>query len=80
MAEEVFDAQLDYNLKSVFLTCKHVLPIMEQQGGGAIVNLASTSGTRWTGSAQIGYATLEGRGDPVLARHRRAIRQARASA
>ena len=57
MAEEVFDAQLDYNLKTVFLTCKHVLPIMEQQGGGSIVNLASTSGTRWTGSTQIGYAT-----------------------
>jgi NAD(P)-dependent dehydrogenase (short-subunit alcohol dehydrogenase family) len=57
MAEEVFDAQLDYNLKSVFLTCKHVLPIMEKQGRGAIINLASTSGTRWTGSAQVGYAT-----------------------
>jgi NAD(P)-dependent dehydrogenase (short-subunit alcohol dehydrogenase family) len=57
MAEAVFDGQLDYNLKSVFLTCKHVLPIMEKQGGGAIINLASTSGTRWTGSAQIGYAT-----------------------
>ncbi len=57
MAEEVFDAQLDYNLKSVFLTCKHVLPIMERQQSGAIVNLASTSGIRWTGSAQIGYAT-----------------------
>ncbi len=57
MAEEVFDAQLDYNLKSVFLTCKHVLPIMERQNGGSIINLASTSGTRWTGSAQVGYAT-----------------------
>ncbi len=57
MAEEVFDKQLDYNLKSVFLTCKHVLPIMERQQSGAIVNLASTSGTRWTGSTQIGYAT-----------------------
>jgi NAD(P)-dependent dehydrogenase (short-subunit alcohol dehydrogenase family) len=57
LSEEAFDAQLDYNLKSVFLTCKHVLPIMEKQGGGAIVNLASTSGLRWTGSAQVGYAT-----------------------
>ena len=57
MAEHVFDNQLDYNLKSVFLTCKHVLPIMERQGGGSIVNLASTSGIRWTGSAQVGYAT-----------------------
>jgi NAD(P)-dependent dehydrogenase (short-subunit alcohol dehydrogenase family) len=29
---------------------------MERQGGGAIVNTASTSGIRWTGSAQVGYA------------------------
>jgi hypothetical protein len=57
MTEEVFSRQLDYNLKSVFLTCKHVLPIMERQGGGAIVNLASTSGLRWTGAAQVGYAS-----------------------
>jgi NAD(P)-dependent dehydrogenase (short-subunit alcohol dehydrogenase family) len=56
MAEEVWDLQIDLNLKSVFLTCKHVLPIMEEQGGGAIVNLASTSGIRWTGAAQVAYA------------------------
>jgi hypothetical protein len=30
---------------------------MERQKGGAIINLASTSGLRWTGSAQVGYAT-----------------------
>lgn len=56
MSEEVWDTQIDYNLKSVFLTCKHVLPIMEAQGGGAIVNVASTSGLRWTGAAQVAYA------------------------
>jgi NAD(P)-dependent dehydrogenase (short-subunit alcohol dehydrogenase family) len=56
LAEDAFDAQLDYNLKSVFLTCRHVIPIMVGQGGGAIVNTASTSGTRYTGSPQIGYA------------------------
>ncbi len=44
-------------LKSVYLTCKHVLPVMEAQGGGAIVNTASTSGIRWTGAAQVGYAS-----------------------
>ncbi len=49
-------ARSTYNLKSVFLACKHVLPVMERQGGGAIVNLASTSGLRWTGSPQVGYA------------------------
>ena len=56
MSEEAWDAQIDTNLTSVFLTCKHVLPVMERQGGGAIVNLASTSGLRFTGSAQVGYA------------------------
>lgn len=56
LSEEAWDAQIDYNLKSVFLGCKHVLPIMEKQGGGAIVNLASTSGLRFTGAAQVGYA------------------------
>jgi NAD(P)-dependent dehydrogenase (short-subunit alcohol dehydrogenase family) len=47
------------NLKSVFLACKHVLPVMERQGGGAIVNIASTSGLRWTGSAQVAYAATK---------------------
>lgn len=54
--EARWDAQIAVNLKSVYLTCKHVLPIMEQQGSGAIVNLSSTSGIRWTGAAQVAYA------------------------
>jgi NAD(P)-dependent dehydrogenase (short-subunit alcohol dehydrogenase family) len=54
--EDRWDAQIALNLKSVFLACKHVLPVMERQGGGAIVNTASTSGLRWTGSAQVAYA------------------------
>ncbi|HET8746556.1 MAG TPA: SDR family NAD(P)-dependent oxidoreductase [Ramlibacter sp.] len=59
MSEEVWDAQVDLNLKSVFLGCKHVLPVMERQQGGAIVNLASTSGLRWTGAAQVAYAATK---------------------
>jgi NAD(P)-dependent dehydrogenase (short-subunit alcohol dehydrogenase family) len=59
MTEEVWDAQVDLNLKSVFLGCKHVLPVMERQGGGAIVNIASTSGMRWTGAAQVAYAATK---------------------
>jgi NAD(P)-dependent dehydrogenase (short-subunit alcohol dehydrogenase family) len=54
--EDKWDAQISFNLKSVYLTCKHVLPVMEAQGSGAIVNTASTSGMRWTGSAQVAYA------------------------
>lgn len=59
MSEEVFDAQVAHNLKSVFLTCKHVLPVMVANGGGSIVNLSSTSGLRWTGSAQVAYAATK---------------------
>jgi len=59
MSEDVWDAQVDFNLKSVFLGCKHVLPVMESQGGGVIINLASTSGLRWTGAAQVAYAATK---------------------
>jgi len=59
MSEEVWDAQVDYNLKSVFLGCKHALPVMERQGSGAIINIASSSGLRWTGSAQVAYAATK---------------------
>jgi NAD(P)-dependent dehydrogenase (short-subunit alcohol dehydrogenase family) len=59
MSEDIWDAQVDSNLKSVFLTLKHVLPVMEQQKSGTIVNIASTSGVRWTGSAQVGYAATK---------------------
>lgn len=54
--EDKWDAQIALNLKSVYLTCKYVLPVMEAQGAGAIVNTASTSGIRWTGAAQVAYA------------------------
>jgi NAD(P)-dependent dehydrogenase (short-subunit alcohol dehydrogenase family) len=59
MSEEVWDSQVDFNLKSVFLTLKHVLPVMERQKQGSIVNLASTSGIRFTGAAQVGYAATK---------------------
>jgi NAD(P)-dependent dehydrogenase (short-subunit alcohol dehydrogenase family) len=57
MSEEAWDRQLEHNLKGLFLACKHVLPVMERQQSGAIVNLSSTSGIRWGGSAHIAYAT-----------------------
>ena len=59
LAEETWNLQVDVNLKSVFLTCKHVLPTMLAKGAGAIVNISSTSGLRWTGSAQVAYAATK---------------------
>jgi NAD(P)-dependent dehydrogenase (short-subunit alcohol dehydrogenase family) len=59
LPEETWDLQIDVNLKSIFLTCKHVLPTMLAKGTGAIVNISSTSGLRWTGSAQVAYAATK---------------------
>lgn len=57
MMEEVWHAQMDLNLKSVFLTAKHVLPIMQAQAKGVIVNIASVAGVRdQPGRQYIAYA------------------------
>ena len=59
LSEDAWNAQIDYNLGSVFLACKHVIPVMIAQGGGAIVNTSSTSGLRYTGAPQVGYAATK---------------------
>lgn len=56
MSESVWDEQLDVNLKSAFLTCKYVLPVMERQGGGSVVNISSIAGLRYVGKPQVAYA------------------------
>jgi len=58
-SEESWDRVNNVNLKSMFLTCKQVLPHMVRQGKGAIVNIASVSGIRWLGVPYISYATTK---------------------
>lgn len=41
MSEDEWRQVLDTNLTGVFLACKHVVPVMLAQGGGAIVNISS---------------------------------------
>jgi len=48
MTEEVWQQQMDSNLKTAFLGCKHVLPVMERQfeksgKGGVIINISSVA-------------------------------------
>lgn len=56
MPEDVWDRVIDTNLKGMFLTCKYTIPVMLERGGGAIVNVSSTSGIRWQGTPYISYA------------------------
>ena len=59
LSEADWDLQIDVDLKSVFLGCKYAIPAMEARGGGSIVNIASTSGIRFTGAAQVAYAAAK---------------------
>lgn len=42
----LWDKILDVNLRGPFFLCQQVAPIMEKQGGGVIINVASTAGIR----------------------------------
>ncbi|KAH7170058.1 oxidoreductase ucpA [Dactylonectria macrodidyma] len=60
MKEEVWDSQMDINLKSVYLACHHVLPVMEAQAtGGAVVCVSSIAGLRYIGKPQVAYNTTK---------------------
>jgi len=43
LTEEAFQQIFDVNLKGMFLTCKHVLPVMREQMSGSIVNISSVA-------------------------------------
>lgn len=44
LSEDDFDRILAVNAKSVYLTARHVVPLMKANGSGAILNVASTGG------------------------------------
>jgi NAD(P)-dependent dehydrogenase (short-subunit alcohol dehydrogenase family) len=55
---EMWDELMDINLKGTFLACKHALPVMRAQGGGAIINVSSTSSVNV--SPTVTYKTAKG--------------------
>ena len=57
-SEESWDRVNAVNLKSMYLTCKHVLPLMEQQGG-AVINISSIAGIRYLGVPYIAYSATK---------------------
>ena len=54
LPEADWDRVFAINLKGAFLTMKHVIPIMVDQGGGSIINISSIASIRYTG---VPYAT-----------------------
>jgi len=46
VTEEEFEKVYAVNVRSIFLSSKHVIPVFRNQGGGCFVNIASTAGVR----------------------------------
>lgn len=56
--EETWDRVMAVNLKGMFLLTRAVIPHMKTGGGGAIVNVGSTSG--YAGKDHLAYCTSKG--------------------
>jgi len=60
LSEADWDLAMAVNLKSAFLACKHVLPLMLAQKRGAIVNISSLAAIRYTGYPYPVYYASKG--------------------
>jgi NAD(P)-dependent dehydrogenase (short-subunit alcohol dehydrogenase family) len=59
VSEASWDHVFAVNLKSAFLAMKHVIPVMERQGGGSIINISSIASIRHLGISYVTYATTK---------------------
>ena len=50
----------EVNLTSVYLCCKHVIPHMQRQGKGSVINTASFVATMGAATSQISYTASKG--------------------
>ncbi|GIH60907.1 MULTISPECIES: 3-oxoacyl-ACP reductase [Microbispora] len=50
----------EVNLTSVYLCCKHVIPYMQRQGKGSIINTASFVAVMGSATSQISYTASKG--------------------
>src|SRR3546814_12899322 len=60
LSEADWDLAMNVNLKSAFLACKYVLPVMQAQKRGAIVNISSLAAIRYTGYPYPVYYAAKG--------------------
>ena len=59
VTEAEWDRVFAVNLKSAFLAMKHVIPVMQRQGGGSIINISSIASIRHLGLSYVSYATTK---------------------
>src|SRR6478609_8619056 len=59
VTEDEWDRVFAVNLKSAYLAMKHVVPIMQKQGGGSIINISSIASIRHLGISYVTYAATK---------------------
>jgi 3-oxoacyl-[acyl-carrier protein] reductase len=60
MTEDLWDRVMAVNLKSVYLCSQAVLPLMQRQGGGRIVNVTSIAARNGGSPSSIAYSAAKG--------------------
>lgn len=60
LTEEQWDRLMAINVKSLYLTCREILPIMVSQGAGSIVNISSIASTHSLGYSCASYSASKG--------------------
>ena len=55
VTESEWDRVFAVNLKSAYLAMKYVIPVMEKQGGGSIINISSIASIRHLGLSYVSY-------------------------
>jgi 3-oxoacyl-[acyl-carrier protein] reductase len=57
LADDVYDYIMNLNMTSVFQLCKQVIPIIQRQGHGNIINVTSIAARTGGGGGSVAYAT-----------------------
>jgi len=59
MSEQEWDKVIDTDLKSMFLCCRAVVPIMTRQKSGKIINMSSVTGTSVSSGGLVHYSAAK---------------------
>lgn len=54
-----WDQAFRVNVRSAFLACKHVLPVMKAAGRGSIIHISSVASMRWGGTPFCAYTATK---------------------